>query len=110
MALVKASIWDDAGGRGSKDSTVALDGQTFQEAEHNLVCGHWGDLPDWSIAEEELARDVYGWKNLVSLAVAAIFKGLPILVTVTLALGVLRMSKQHGISKLSIMICMPSLL
>ncbi|KAI8448394.1 hypothetical protein BY996DRAFT_6585475 [Phakopsora pachyrhizi] len=39
------------------------------------------------IAEEELARDVCGWKNLVSLAVAAIFKGLPILVTVTLALG-----------------------
>ncbi|KAI8452450.1 E1-E2 ATPase-domain-containing protein [Phakopsora pachyrhizi] len=98
------------GGRRLKGSTAALDGGTGQEAEHNLVCGHWGDLPDWSIAEEELARDVYGWQSLVSLAFAAIPKGLPILVTVTLALGVWRMSKQNAISKLSIMICMPTLL
>ncbi|CAH7682865.1 hypothetical protein PPACK8108_LOCUS16019 [Phakopsora pachyrhizi] len=99
-----------SGGRQLKGSTTALDGGTGQEAEHNLVCGHWGDLPDWSIAEEELARDVYGWQSLVSLAFAAIPKGLPILVTVTLALGVRRMSKQNAISKLSIMICMPTLL
>ncbi|CAH7666873.1 hypothetical protein PPACK8108_LOCUS17661 [Phakopsora pachyrhizi] len=99
-----------SGGRQLKGSTAALDGGTGQEAEHNLVCGHWGDLPDWSIAEEELARDVYGWQSLVSLAFAAIPKGLPILVTVTLALGVRRMSKQNAISKLSIMICMPTLL
>ncbi|CAH7689996.1 hypothetical protein PPACK8108_LOCUS25208 [Phakopsora pachyrhizi] len=46
----------------------------------------------------------------ISLAFAAIPKGLPILVTVTLSLGVLRMSKQNSISKLSIMICMPTLL
>ncbi|CAH7666515.1 E1-E2 ATPase-domain-containing protein [Phakopsora pachyrhizi] len=46
----------------------------------------------------------------ISLAFAAIPKGLPILVTVTLSLGVWRMSKQNAISKLSIMICMPTLL
>ncbi|CAH7675758.1 hypothetical protein PPACK8108_LOCUS10806 [Phakopsora pachyrhizi] len=53
-----------SGGRQLKDSTAALNGQTGQEAEHNLVFGHWGDLPDWSIAEEELARDVYGWQAI----------------------------------------------
>ncbi|KAI8458104.1 hypothetical protein BY996DRAFT_6430313 [Phakopsora pachyrhizi] len=46
----------------------------------------------------------------ISLTFAAIPTGLSILVTVTLALGVLRMSKQNAISKLSIMICMPTLL
>ncbi|KAI8450928.1 hypothetical protein BY996DRAFT_8543894 [Phakopsora pachyrhizi] len=46
----------------------------------------------------------------ISLDFAAIPKGLPILVTVTLALGVWRMSKQNAISKLSIMICMSTLL
>ncbi|CAH7686422.1 hypothetical protein PPACK8108_LOCUS21067 [Phakopsora pachyrhizi] len=51
-----------SGGRRLKGSTAALDGGTGQEAEHNLVCGRWGDLPDWSIAEEELARDIYGWQ------------------------------------------------
>ena len=46
-----------------------------------------------------------GWKFLdmfqtgVSLAVAAIPEGLPIIVTVTLALGVFRMSRRHAIVK-----------
>ena len=52
-----------------------------------------------SSKDEELIRRVFFFPFPVSLAVAAIPEGLPIVTTVTLALGVLRMSNRKAIVK-----------